>query len=136
MYSGKKPVRVFYQVWNAPLMTIGGPHLISDVIKLCGGTNVFDRLDVLAPVVDAEAVIAADPQVIVGASAPASNIPGQAMAGDERDLAMWRRWPQIAAVRNRRLLVLDAAVITRHTPRILIGARQLCAAINAARRDR
>ena len=127
MYSGKKPVRVFYQVWNAPLMTIGGPHLIAKVIKLCGGVNVFDRLDALAPVVDAEAVIAADPQVIVGASAS---------GGDERDLAIWRRWPRIAAVRNRHLVVLDAAIITRHTPRILIGARQLCDSIDAARRDR
>ena len=43
-YAGRPPVRLFYQVWDKPLITINGSHLISDVIRLCGGENVFADL--------------------------------------------------------------------------------------------
>lgn len=123
-YASRAPVRVFYQVWNNPLMTIGGPHLITSVIELCGGRNVFASVGMLAPTIDAEAVIAADPQLIVTASEN----------GDRRnDVARWSRWTSVSAVRHHRYLFLDPAVITRHTPRILIGAETLCRAIDASR---
>ncbi len=126
-YAGRRPVRVFYQVWKQPLMTIGGPHVISDVVRLCGGHNVFAQLDTPGPTVDIEAVVAADPQLIVG---------GAADGGDLSDLRMWQRWPQISAVRNGRYSVLDAALITRHTERLVLGAERLCKAIDATRNDR
>jgi len=126
-YAGRRPVRVFYQVWKQPLMTIGGPHVISDVMTLCGASNVFAQLDTPGPTVNIEAVVAADPQLIVG---------GAANGGDVSDLRMWQRWPQIAAVRNGRYTVLDAALITRHTERLAQGAEQLCEAIDATRNDR
>ena len=123
-YAARAPVRVFHQVWNNPLMTIGGPHLITSVIELCGGRNVFASVGMLAPTIDAEAVIAADPQLIVTASEN----------GDRRnDVAQWSRWTSVSAVRHHRYLFLDPALITRHTPRILIGAEALCRAIDAAR---
>ena len=120
----RAPVRVFFQVWNEPLMTIGGPQLISQVIELCGGRNVFASLKTLAPVVDVEAVIRADPELIVTTATKDDH---------EADLAAWRRWPGVAAVRNGRYLFLDPATITRQTSRILIGAERMCRAIDAAR---
>ena len=35
------PLSVFYQIWNDPLQTINGEHIISQVIELCGGRNIF-----------------------------------------------------------------------------------------------
>ncbi len=126
-HASRALVRVFYQVWNNPLMTIGGPHLITSVIELCGGRNVFASVGMLAPTIDAEAVIAADPQLIVTA----------AESGNQRnDIAQWSRWTSVSAVRNRRYLFLDPVLITRHTSRILIGAEALCRAIDAVRADR
>ncbi len=125
-YASRPPVRVFYQVWNDPLMTVGGPQLITQVIELCGGRNVFASLPMLSPVVDAEAVIAADPQLIVTSAENADHA---------RDVAAWSRWSGVAAVRAKRYLFLDPALITRHTPRVLIGAEQLCRAIDDARRS-
>ena len=125
-YASRPAVRVFYQVWNNPLITIGGPHLITHVIELCGGRNVFASVALLAPTIDVEAVIAADPQLIVTASE----------SGDQRnDIALWSRWTSVSAVRHHRYLFLDPALITRHTPRILIGAGALCRTIDAARAD-
>lgn len=125
-YSELAPVTVFYQVWNKPLMTVGGAHLISQVIRLCGGRNIFDSLEALAPTVDPEAVIARDPRVIAVASD---------LGRGREELAQWRRWPKLAAVRENNLVVLDPAFITRATPRLVIGATQLCQAIDAARNE-
>ena len=123
-YSRRAPVRVFYQVWNSPLMTIGGPHVISTVITLCGGRNVFGSLAALAPTVDPEAVVAADPQLIVTASGT------HAQSIDE---AQWSRWTGVSAVRTHRYLFVDPDLITRSTSRIADGAELLCRAIDAAR---
>ena len=57
-YSKKEKVKIFYQIWNKPLMTISDQHLISDVISLCGGENVFAKLKTLTPRISFESVIA------------------------------------------------------------------------------
>jgi len=123
-YATRPSVRVFYQVWDAPLMTLGRRHLISEVIRMCGGANVFSTIDALTATVDREAVVTADPQVIVAAR-------GDAPSADE--LGPWRKWPSIAAVRNHLLVTIDPAILTRATPRILDGAEQLCRSIERAR---
>ena len=49
----KRPiVRSFYQVWDKPLYTLNGDHIVSDALRLCGGENIFDKLPATAPVVD------------------------------------------------------------------------------------
>ena len=72
-YAGVQPVRVFYEIWHQPLMTVNGEHIISDVIRLCGGTNIFADLSTLAPQVSVEAVLAADPQVIIASGMAAEH---------------------------------------------------------------
>lgn len=123
-YGARPPVRVFYQVWDQPLMTVGGTHLISRVISLCGGQNVFETLAAAVPTVDREAVIAADPEVIVLAS-DADDAPS--------GLASWQAWPQISAVRSHRLIALPAEHIARATTRIAEGATTLCTVLENAR---
>src|SRR5690606_26692472 len=59
------PLRVFYQVWDKPLYTIGGRQIISDALRVCGAQNVFADLHLPAPQVSVEAVLARDPQVIL-----------------------------------------------------------------------
>lgn len=123
-YRGRREVRVFYQVWAEPLMTLGGRHVISEAIALCGGRNVFADLAPIAPRVSTEAVLAADPEVIVTAE------PG---AYPSAALDSWRRFERITAVRRDRLVTLDADRINRHGPRIVDEAEALCAAIDRAR---
>ncbi len=122
--SGHAPVRVYYQVWDRPLMTVNGAHLISDVIRLCGGSNVFDELPDLAPHIGIEAVLERDPQVIVVAA-------GQGEAG--RQLVPWRRWTRLTAVSHGQLYEIERELLVRHTPRILDGAEQLCAILDQVR---
>jgi iron complex transport system substrate-binding protein len=126
-YAGQTAVRVFYQVWDQPLMTVNGEHLISDVIRLCGGSNVFGGLPALAPQINVEAVLAADPDVIVI---------GSDDAGLSAELQAWRQWPAMKAVAQDQLYTVRRELLVRHSPRILDGAEQLCAILEKARSEK
>lgn len=126
-YASLAPVGVFYQIWNKPLMTINGEHLISAVIRLCGGRNVFDSADLLAPKIGEESVLVANPESIVAS--------GMGEARPEW-LDTWRRWPQLRAVQQDNLFFIPPELIQRHTPRILDGATRLCEQLDQARQRR
>lgn len=121
----KPPVRVFYEVWNQPLITVGGTQLISQAIALCGGHNVFGHLSVLAPTIGFEAVVKADPQLIVTASPQAAQW-----------LKAWKRFPQLSAVRHDQLVALSPDALPRMGVNVLDGVQQLCTAVATARRTR
>jgi len=126
-YRGRDEVTVFHQIWEQPLMTVNGEHLISHVLQLCGGRNVFARLRPLVPHVVAEAVLEADPEVI-----------GAADRGSARDagLGLWYGWPQLRAIARNNVYVVDPDLISQHAPRILDGAELICESLDAARRRR
>jgi len=126
-HADKSRVRVFYQVWDRPLMTVNGAHLISKVIRMCGGDNVFAHLPVIAPPIDREAVLRADPEIIVASGA------------DSRRptwLDDWAAFPGLTAVARGDLHAIPPDLMQRHTPRILDGAERLCAIIERARARR
>jgi iron complex transport system substrate-binding protein len=123
-YDGRREVRVFYQVWSDPLMTLGGRHVVSEAIAVCGGRNVFAALTPIAPRVSTEAVIAADPEVIM--TAEPGGTPSAAPS-------MWKRFERIAAVRRNQFVTLDADRINRNGPRIVDEMATMCAAIDRAR---
>jgi iron complex transport system substrate-binding protein len=126
-YAAAPKLRVFYQVWNEPLYTIGGRHLISEAIATCGGDNVFAALTLPAPSVTIESVLAAQPDVIVGGDDDGKRPPW---------LADWLRWPGIPAVRDGNLLVADGNLLHRPGPRFLDGVEVLCADFDRARARR
>ena len=117
-YSGRRPVRVFYEVWDRPLVTVNGKHVISKVMQLCGGENVFAALPVIAPEVNREAVLEANPEVIVTSGA---------------SLEAWRGFSGLAAVTKGHLYSIPADLIQRHTPRLLDGAERMCALLERVR---
>jgi iron complex transport system substrate-binding protein len=130
-YANRPPVSVFYEVWDQPLMTLNGTHMISDVITLCGGRNVFAQLAPLVPTVSTEAVIAANPEAIVTASAGATK-PDAPLA----KLDSWHTWPSLTAVARNNLFAIDGDLIDRPAPRIAQGAEQLCEDLEVARSRR
>ncbi len=123
-HGARPPVRTFYQIWKQPLMTVGGGQVISDVIQLCGGINVFADLKPLAPKVTVEAVLAADPEAIVASGM------GEARPEWVDD---WRQWPGMTAVKRDNLFFIPPDLIQRHTPRLVEGAARLCAHLETAR---
>jgi iron complex transport system substrate-binding protein len=117
--SAKQP-ELFVQIWNDPLQSIGRRHLLTEVISRCGGRSVTAALPGLAPQVSLEAVLEADPALIVVESA----------AQGEH----WSRFPQLRAVANGRVRTIDPDLLYRPTLRLLDGMRLLCDEIEALRR--
>lgn len=123
-YNENETLDVFYQVWNDPLTTLNGEHLISDVIRLCGGRNIFADVIPLAPVVNAESVLTADPQVIVVSG----------MGSDRPEwLDEWKAWPGLAANDNDQLHYIPPDLLQRNSPRVIQGAQLLCDILSEAR---
>ena len=116
-YREQRTVSVFYEVWNQPLITINGEHLISSVMRLCGGRNVFSEALPLAPRISTESVIRSNPEVIIASG-----------HGEQRPdwLDDWVRWPSISAVQHGHLYFIPPDILQRHTVRILDGAEKMC----------
>jgi iron complex transport system substrate-binding protein len=123
-YAAQRKVRVFYQIWDRPLLTVNRDHIISKVIALCGGENVFGALPLLVPEIDREAVLRADPEAIVASGS--NDAQPQWLQG-------WRQLPGLAAAARGHLYAIPPDLIQRHTPRILDGAERLCGALETVR---
>lgn len=124
-YGGGKHPTVLLEVWNHPVYTVGGTQLMSDALSLCGARNVFGDLKELSAVVDIEAVIARNPDIIVAAAPPSEG------AGW---LAEWRRFGGLNAVRNGRLIAFEDPGLVRLGPSVLTATAGLCKALAAADR--
>ncbi len=125
-FSDKAAVKIFYQVWDVPLITSGGNELINDIISLCGGENIFAELQLIAPKVSEEAVLVRNPEVII---ASGMDIERPEWLDD------WKQWPGLAAVEKGNLFFVPPELLQRHTPRALLGAQQMCGQIDRARQS-
>ena len=125
-YANARKLRVFYLIWHRPLLTVNGAHSISDVIALCGGENVFADVGQLTPSVTLEAVIAANPEVILG---------GASADGEKEFAARWRA-SNLPPLSRLPAYYVDPDLIQRQTPRIVEGARAVCAALERVRKSR
>lgn len=123
-HAGSAPLAVFVELDHRPLFTVTGRHLISEMLAVCGGRNVFESLPGLAPAVDLEAVIAARPEVILHTGP------------DPDPAAHWRAWTGLPAVRDGNVLRVPGDVVSRATPRVIEGIEAICAALDGARSRR
>lgn len=124
LYANRKPVKVFYQLSEHPLMTINHKSLISQAIEICGGRNVFDDALSLAPVVSIESVLKTNPDVII----ISQNQDGKS------DAAFWRQYPSIRAVKHHKIYVIPAALIERPGPRMIEGIKEACQRLDTVRK--
>lgn len=126
-YAGRAPLRTFFQVWHQPLATVNGQTLIADVMRLCGAENIFEHLKLPSPVVSLEAVLVANPEVII-----ANGMEDLRASG----LEMWRHWPDLRARKRNNLYFIPPDPINRHSPRILDGTQFMCDLLDKARAKR
>ncbi len=124
-YAGQKPVTVLLQVWSRPIYTVGGAHMLTDALRLCGARNVFADLPQLGPAVSTESVIARDPQLIIALGPPAESASW---------LAEWRRFPELRAVVSGNLVSFPDQRLTRMGPGVLDATEELCKSVDTARR--
>ena len=126
-YAGRARLEVFYQVWDRPLYTLSGAHVVSEVLSLCGGDNIFADLSTLAPAVDKETVLSRNPDVILIGAA------GEDGACQVRE---WNKYASLRAVQRHHVCTVDPSLTGRMSPRILQGIRQVCSLLDPSRFDR
>ncbi len=130
-YSARPVVNVFYEIWHQPMFTINGKHVMSKVIEMCGGRNVFAELPILSPNINQEAVIATNPDVIIASGIKSNNATNEIQRPQWLD--EWRQWPTLNAVENNHLYHINPDLLQRHTFRILQGSKILCEYLQSAR---
>lgn len=114
-------VRVFYQIWHQPLMTLNKQHLFNELLETCGGQNVFGDLAPLAPKIDIEAVLKANPEVIMASGMDTAR---------PQWLDQWQQWPQLTAVKNAQLVFIPPDLLQRQSLRAAQGLEQICIALD------
>lgn len=123
-YQARPTVRVFYQIWRTPLMTLNDAHLVSQALRLCGGENIFGKLPQLAPTVSTEAVMEQDPEAIITTDSI------------QDSFSIWRNFPGMTAVARDNLFSINRDWMNRAGPRVLDGTEQLCKQLDLARARR
>ena len=123
-YAGLRKLRVFVEIWHEPLMTVSGSHLISDVLQVCGGKNVYAKAGALTLAVSPESLLVLRPEVVIMSSG----------AGSEAEQAgRWRRLALLPAVQQGALYEVDPDLLHRQGPRLIEAARTLCEHLERAR---
>ncbi|APV50469.1 hypothetical protein BWI17_12665 [Betaproteobacteria bacterium GR16-43] len=125
--ASKPKVPVLLEIQHRPLMTIGGEHFMNDALGVCGAENVFAALPGVAPLVPPEALMAKDPQAIVGAGAPQNEAEFR-----ER----WKDYATLRAVKANALVYVNGDQFYRPTLRLADGIEQLCRGLDAVRKER
>lgn len=118
----KSEPKVFYQLWSTPLMTVSKNSWIQEIMSVCHGQNVFYDAASDYPQVSLENVLLTLPEVILQ-SEEEGNVKG----------VDWRQWPEIPAVKKQHIYQLNADLLHRATPRVLLGVQALCDALDKAR---
>lgn len=123
-YRDRRPVRVFFEVSRQPLMTLNRTHLASDVLALCGGSNVFAASDLIAPEVSVEAVVLQDPDAILFSDH---------LGTVESVRDWWGKRAELRAVRSGQIYSVPGDLVLRQTPRVVQGAQRVCEALDTVR---
>jgi iron complex transport system substrate-binding protein len=126
-YASRPPVRMFYQVWDKPLYTLNGAHIVSDAIRVCNGVNIFAPLKVTAPIVSVEAVLQEDPEAIFSTGEGSQNDGG---------VNLWKPFTNMTAVKRNNLFRIDGNLLNRAGPRMVAGTAALCEKLELARQHR
>jgi len=123
LVAAQKKYRVFFQVGGEPLITVGRDTLHNQLINLAGGVNIAGEEKTLYPRYSVEEVVAQQPEVILFSSMKYA-------ADVTRVWGHWRKWPNIPAVRDNRLIIIDTDLIDRASPRIVDGLEAMVKALH------
>jgi ABC-type Fe3+-hydroxamate transport system substrate-binding protein len=120
----RPPVAVFYPIWRGPYMTINRDTYIHDMLRVCGGRNVFADRSERYPAVTLDEVAAQRPAVIL--------LPDEPFRFRPAHLADFSGYADVPAVREGRIHLVDGKPFSWHGPRIADALRRLPGLIDPA----
>lgn len=120
--SDQKPMRVFYEVWDEPLMAAGPGSFIDELLRLAGLENVVSDTSRRYPRVSAEVIVQRNPEVIL---APTTHF-------EKVDISTFAKrpgWAEVAAVRDEKIFLIDGDRVSRCGPRLLDALEQIVVSV-------
>jgi iron complex transport system substrate-binding protein len=102
--------RVLVIVGVNPLVAVGGNNFIDDIIRTAGARNIAGKAKNPYPQYSFEQLVKDDPDAVI--------VIKNVVLG-EKEIYNDKRWQKLSAVRNRRVLVIDADIISRPGPRVV-----------------
>ncbi len=120
--SLSKP-KVFFQLGDAPMVTVGKGTLADDLIRLAGGRSISEDESVSYPVYSIETVLLKAPEIIIMTSMDSRK-------NSSHLVKKWESWKSIPAVRMNMIYVIDSNLVDRPTPRIVEGLEALVRVIH------
>jgi len=124
--KGLSRPKVFLQIGEAPIVTVGKGSFADDLIHLAGGENIAGKEKEMYPRLGMEEILKRSPEVIL--------ISSMNPKGDyQRVLQEWSRWKMIPAVKNGRVHLIDSDLIDRPSPRIIDGLEEIARILHPER---
>jgi len=118
--------KVFIQIGDAPVVTVGQGSFADDLIRLAGGENIAGKEKEVYPRFGMEEILKRSPEVIV--------ISSMNPKGDyQKILQEWNRWKTLPAVKNGRIHLIDSDLLDRPSPRIIDGLEGLARVLHPER---
>jgi iron complex transport system substrate-binding protein len=121
--SGLAHPRVFLQINENPLITVGKETFHNNLIQLAGGINISGQETIKYPTYSLEQVLHLNPDVILITSMERGAVA-------ELKKKRWQQWKQLSAVRNHRIYILNSDLLDRPSPRLVDGLEALARAIH------
>jgi ABC-type Fe3+-hydroxamate transport system substrate-binding protein len=109
---GREPVRVFVQISNDPLFTIGRDSFLTEAVRRAGGASVTSDVPSGYPKLSKETALALDPEVIILSDSEDNRAPNDVFASSR-------------AVKNGRVVRVNADIISRPGPRLVDAIEQI-----------
>tara|TARA_R110002095_G_scaffold215691_2_gene210588 strand:+ start:2882 stop:3901 length:1020 start_codon:yes stop_codon:yes gene_type:complete len=126
-FQKQRRPRVFYQVWDQPLMTAGPTSFIGELIDLIGAENVFEDVKIAYPQVSEETLIVRNPDVIL---MPLTKKAGASDLSETiSELRERPGWKKMSAVKNQRIYLIEDDLISRPGPRVVLGLQKIAQAL-------
>ncbi len=118
--------KVFLQIGESPIVTVGRGSFGDNLIHLAGGENIAGMDREMYPRLGIEEILKRSPEVLLVSS--------MNPRGDyERVLREWKRWKMIPAVKEGRIHLIDSDLIDRPSPRIIEGLETMARWIHPER---
>jgi iron complex transport system substrate-binding protein len=120
--SDKQKPRVFYEMWNDPLMSVGADTFINDLIEKSGGVNIVAEDNLTGwPEYSIERLIEKNPDVIIAPMSLAAD--PSVITGDER-------FSSINAITSGRVYVIPDNPVCRPNQNLIKAMQMISKAIH------
>ena len=127
--AGKRVVRVLLQAGAEPEGALTREHLLSDVITLCGGSNVIADEGLGMPKIGLAQLVTKAPELVLIARTGAAAAP----VVDNVGVNDWQA-AGLPAAKLGRVYMIDAEAVFRSGPRLIEAAEPICELIEQSRK--